>query len=191
MKIRAIIVVGASAGGVTALKQFVARLPEDFPGSIFIVMHLTPSWESKLGWILSRAGPLEAVHAENGEKIKVGKIYVASSDHHLVLQKGKMIVSKSRKVNRFRPSIDALFRSAAYVYGSRVVGIILSGLLYDGVGGLWTIKQQGGTTIIQTPQDAEHPQLPLNAIEYAVPDYTVDAGRMAELLSRLMLNPVK
>jgi two-component system chemotaxis response regulator CheB len=181
-----IVVVGASAGGVTALKELVAGLPRDFKGSIFIVLHMPAYSETRLPWILSKAGSLEVVLARNGDEIEDGKIYVATNDHHLLLEEGKVVVKRGPKENRFRPSIDALFRSAAYVYGPRVIGIILSGFLDDGVSGLWAIQQSGGVTIIQTPEEAEHPQLPENVLEYLEPDHQMSASDMGPLLAGMI-----
>lgn len=186
MNQRDIIVVGASAGGITALKQLVAALPKDFRGSIFIVLHIPAYTQSALPKILSKAGPIEAVHAQDGEAIESGKIYVARSDHHLLLDEHKVLVKNGPKENRFRPSIDALFRSAAYVHKQRVTGIILSGMLNDGASGLWTIQQLGGRTMVQDPEDAEQPQLPLNVMEYVKPDHTAKASEMAAILMEIM-----
>jgi two-component system chemotaxis response regulator CheB len=189
MQIRDIIVIGASAGGVTALKGLVSSLPQDFKGSIFIVLHIPASSESRLPWILETAGPLTAVHPKDGDIIEQGKIYVAINDHHLILEEDKVRVRRGPKENRFRPSIDALFRSAALVYGSRVIGVILSGLLNDGVSGLWTIQQQGGIVIVQDPHDAEQPQLPQNTLEYVDADYTLAASDMGPLITGLVKEP--
>jgi two-component system chemotaxis response regulator CheB len=186
-----IIVVGASAGGVTALKAFVKGLPADFAGSVFIVLHIPPYSQTNLPWILTKAGHLKAIQPRDGEEIKPGMIYVAANDHHLLLEKEKVIVKKGPKENRFRPSIDALFRSAAYVYGPRVIGIILSGFLNDGTSGLWSIKRMGGTTIIQQPDDAEYPQMPQNVLEYVEVDHTIAAAEMGNLLQTLIIETAK
>jgi two-component system chemotaxis response regulator CheB len=189
MQTRDIIVIGASAGGVTALKELVSSLPADFKGSIFIVLHIPAYSESRLPSILSKAGALPALHPRDGDRIEPGKIYIATNDHHLILDKNKIVVRRGPKENRFRPSIDALFRSAAYVYGPRVIGIILSGILNDGVSGLWTIQQHGGITIIQDPKDAEQSQLPENAQEYVEADYILAALDMAPLIAGLTKEP--
>lgn len=189
MHVRDIIVIGASAGGVSALKELVKGLPKDFDGSIFIVLHIPSYSESRLPWILSQAGPIPAAHPKDGEVIEPGKIYVAVNDHHLILEDGIIRVKRGPKENRFRPAIDALFRSAAYVYGSRVIGVILSGLLNDGVSGLYTIQEHGGIVIIQNPNDAEQPQLPENTLEYITPDYTDVAENMGPLISELTRTP--
>jgi two-component system chemotaxis response regulator CheB len=183
---RDIIVVGASAGGVAALKAFVKQIPKDFKGYIFIVLHIPAYTKSELPWILSQAGPLEAVHPKDGEAIQSGKIYIAPNDFHLILEEGRVLVKRGPKENRFRPCIDALFRSAAYVYKSRVIGIVLSGLLNDGTSGLWTIKRLGGIAIIQDPRDAEQPQMPENVIEYVEADYILPASEMGPLIADLI-----
>lgn len=186
MKTRDIIVVGASAGGVIALKDLVRTLPKDFKGSLFVVLHTPAYGESRLPWILSTAGELQADFAKDGESIERGRIYVAPTDHHLLLEDGRVRVKRGPKENRFRPSIDALFRSAAYVYGERVIGVILSGMLNDGTSGLWSIKQHGGIAIIQSPDDAEQPQMPTNALEFVEPDYEVPVTDMGPLITGMV-----
>jgi two-component system chemotaxis response regulator CheB len=180
-----IVVIGASAGGVMALTELFKSIPKDFEAYIFVVLHLSPFSPSVLPQILSRAGWMKAVHPEDGERMKPNVIYVAPADHHLLVEKGKVLVKKGPKENRFRPSIDALFRSAAYNYGSRVNGLVLSGLLDDGTSGLWSVKRQGGTTIIQDPSDADFPQMPQNVIEFVDVDHSVPIAEMGVLLNQL------
>lgn len=182
---RDIIVVGASAGGITALSDMLTSIPEKFKATIFVVLHLPPASPSALPQILSKTGILKAYHAVDGEVIKPGMVYVAPPDHHILLEGNRVLVKKGPKENNFRPSIDALFRSAAYVYGSRVIGIVLSGLLNDGTSGLWSVKRAGGITIIQEPSDADYPSMPLNAMNYVKVDYTVPATQMGTLLQKL------
>jgi two-component system, chemotaxis family, protein-glutamate methylesterase/glutaminase len=190
MKRRDIIVVGASAGGVTALIDFVKSFPSDFKGSIFVVLHIPPYSESRLAEILSRAGALKAISPDDGDAIEPGTIYVAVNDQHLIIEKGKVRIKRGPKENRSRPSIDVLFRSAAVVYGSRVIGVILSGVLNDGVPGLWAIREQGGVTIIQRPEDAEQSQLPENALEFIKPDFLASASDMAALITGMVKEPI-
>lgn len=187
---RDIVVIGASAGGVSALEQLVKALPKDFPGSIFIVMHTPPYSPSKLPKILSRAGKLEAVHPKENEKIEQGKIYVAVPDHHLLIEEGQVVVRKGPRENRFRPSIDALFRSAAYVYGTRVIGVVLTGALDDGTSGLWTIKRLGGVAVCQDPEEATFPEMPQSVQEYVETDFTVRLAEMGAILTRLVSETV-
>lgn len=184
---RDIIVVGASAGGVSALKEFVQFLPPDLNASIFIVLHISPYSPSQLPEILSRSGPLEATHPKDGEEIKRGHIYIAPPDHHLILESDNRIaVKKGPKENRFRPSVDALFRSAALIYRSRVIGVVLSGLLDDGTSGMWNIKRCGGIAIVQDTEEAMHPSMPQNVMQYVDVDYVSSASEMGTLLIELI-----
>src|SRR3954470_12372525 len=176
-----IVVVGASAGGMDALEKLVAGLPADLPASVLVVWHLSPGIRSVLPNVLSRAGPLPASNPQDGDPIQPGRIYVAPSDHHILVEKGFMRVTKGPKENRFRPAVDPLFRSAAYIYGPRVIGIVLSGALDDGTAGLWTIKSRGGVAIVQDLADAEVPSMPQNALAAVEVDYTLPVSKMAAL----------
>jgi two-component system chemotaxis response regulator CheB len=138
---RDIIVVGASAGGVETLSALVRALPAGLPASLFVVCHFPSDQTSTLPRILSRAGPLPASHARDGEPIRPGQIYVAPPDFHLKLRPGTVRLDHGPRENRHRPAIDPLFRTAARAYGPRVVGVVLSGTLSDGVAGLLAVRQ--------------------------------------------------
>ena len=183
---RDIIVIGASAGGVYALKELVASLPSDFNATIFAVVHISPHSPSYLPDILNHAGPIKAVHPKDGELVQPGRIYVAPPDHHLLIEYDQVIVKKGPKENRFRPSIDALFRSAAYTYGPRVIGIVLTGMLDDGTSGMWSVKRLGGTCIVQEPEEAMYASMPVHVMEYVDVDYVIPVAKMAFLLSDLI-----
>lgn len=182
---RDIVVIGASAGGITALSELLRSIPENFKATIFVVLHLPAASPSVLPAILTRAGVLKAYHAVDGEQIVPGVVYVAPPDHHILLEGNRVLVKKGPKENNFRPSIDALFRSAAYVYGPRVIGIVLSGLLNDGTSGLWSVKRLGGITVIQEPTDADYPSMPLNVLDYVKIDHSIAASEMGPLLHKL------
>jgi two-component system, chemotaxis family, protein-glutamate methylesterase/glutaminase len=184
---RDIIVIGASAGGVEALVSLVKTLPQNLNASIFVVLHLSPFSSSNLPRILSKAGSLPAVHPKDGEKIERGKIYIAPPDHHLILEKGgKIAVSKGPKENRFRPSVDALFRSAALLYGPRVIGIVLSGVLDDGTSGMWNIKRNGGLAMVQQPDEAMFPSMPENVMQHVKVDHVSPTDAMGAVLAQLI-----
>lgn len=183
---RDIVVIGASAGGVTALKELATALPPDFKAVIFVVLHLSPHSPSYLPEILNHAGPLKASHPTDGERMQPGHIYVAPPDHHLLVEADQIIVKKGPKENRFRPSIDALFRSAAYSYGSRVIGVVLTGLLDDGTSGIWSVKRLGGLGVIQHPDDALYPSMPDNVLQHVEVDYQVPISELAPLLCQLI-----
>lgn len=180
-----LIVIGASAGGVTALIELVKNLPANLDAALLVVLHVAPSSPSILPQILSRSGPFKATHAMDGEPIQKRRIYVAPPDHHLLVEGGRLLVKKGPKENRFRPSIDALFRSAAYGYGPRVIGVILSGLLDDGTSGLWSIKRLGGKAIIQNPDEAEFGSMPRSVMEYVDVDYILPITKIAPMLCHL------
>lgn len=180
-----VIVVGASAGGMEALQKLVGALPADFPGAIFVVWHLSPGVRSVLPEVLTRSGPLRAGNPRDGDAIEPGRIYIAPSDHHLLLERDYMRVTRGPKENRFRPAVDPLFRSAASAYGSRVVGVVLSGALDDGTAGLGMIKMKGGTAVVQDPAEATHRSMPLNALDYVAVDHKLPAAKIGALLGRL------
>lgn len=182
---RDIIVMGASAGGLDALKTIFAKLPAGLPASIFIVWHMSPDIRGVLPQILNIYHDYFAAHAVDREPIERGRIYVAPPDHHLLIEKGHIRVTRGPKENRFRPAVDPLFRSAAYHYGPRVIGVVLSGALDDGMAGLWTIKHRGGVAVVQDPADAEVPSMPENAIREVAVDHILPAAGIPEMLARL------
>lgn len=169
MRSRDMVVIGGSAGSIEALKVIVQGVPADFPGSIFIAVHVSADWPSLLAKLLSDIGPLTASNPLDREDIQRGRIYVAPPDHHLTIEDGKVRVMHGPRENRHRPAIDPLFRTAAREYGPRVVGVILSGLQDDGAAGLYAVKQRGGITIVQDPNDATWKDMPKRAIEYVGP----------------------
>jgi two-component system chemotaxis response regulator CheB len=181
-----IIVIGASAGGVEALQTLMGALPLDLPATLFIVVHIPPGSRSALPTILSRAGPLPAAHAVDGEAIQQSCVYIARPDHHLIVERGYIRVTHGPKENRFRPAIDALFRSAAHAYGPQVVGVVLSGQLDDGTAGLWAVKDRGGLAVVQDPQDAVYPSMPLSALQYISADYCLPISKLGPVLDRLV-----
>jgi two-component system, chemotaxis family, protein-glutamate methylesterase/glutaminase len=182
---RDIIVIGTSAGGVKALSTIVEQLPDDLNAAIFIVLHISPHQRSNLPEILTRAGNLTAAHAKDGEPIDRGRIYIAPPDRHLLLEDGRVRITKGPKENRFRPAIDPLFRSAAYAYGPGVIGVVLTGALDDGTAGLWAIKDRGGIAVVQDPDDAEQRSMPWTAITNVEVDYCLPITDIAKLLVAL------
>ena len=180
------VVVGASAGGIEALREMVAEVPAAFAHPVLVVLHVAPYRESIVPQILARSGPLPAAHARDGEPLVGGRIYVAPPDHHLLVEGNALSVTRGPRENRFRPSIDALFRSAAYARRSGVVGVVLSGALDDGTSGLWSIKRMGGTTLVQHPHEARYPSMPVSALEHVDVDHVMSAreiGRMIAVLA--------
>jgi two-component system chemotaxis response regulator CheB len=186
---RDIVVIGASAGGVVSLQQLVAHLPPDFPAAMFVVLHVSESGTSVLPNILSRAGVLPASHAVHGERIRTGHIYIAPPGNHLTLELGRVRVTRGARENGHRPAIDPLFRSAALVYGSRVIGVILSGSLDDGTLGLRDVKNAGGLAIVQDPADTAWPSMPESAVRNVRVDHCARPAEIGKLLTRLVGAP--
>jgi two-component system chemotaxis response regulator CheB len=185
MQNRDIVVIGASAGGLNALIEIASALPEDLEAAYFMVLHLPSSGTSKLPSILSRAGRLKAVHPRDGEIVRNKTIYVAPPDYHMLLEDDRILVKKGPKENRFRPAIDTLFRSAAYTYGPRAIGIVLSGMLNDGTSGMWSIKRFGGISIIQDPGEAMFDSMPENVKEYVDVDHSLCLAQIVPKLEEL------
>jgi two-component system chemotaxis response regulator CheB len=186
-----IVTVGASAGGVESLTALVSSLPPDLDAAVFVVLHIPPNLVSSLPQILSKRGPLRAIHPVDGDRIKSGCIYVASPDHHLLIEGERVLVKRGPKENRNRPSVDALFRSAAYAHGARVIGIVLSGALDDGTSGLWSIKRLGGVSIVQDPAESSFDSMPSNALHQVEIDHCLSATEMGALLARLTTEAVR
>jgi len=182
---RGIIVMGASAGGLSAFNRIIKQLPGQLNAAVFIVWHVSPYSTSTLPEILNRAGKLKAKHPADGESIEMGKIYIAPPDHHLLLESGRIRLTKGPKENRFRPAVDPLFRSAAFAYGPRTVGVVLSGALDDGTAGLWAIKDRGGIAVVQDPTDAEHPSMPASALANVQVDHCLPISEIPPLLVKL------
>jgi two-component system, chemotaxis family, protein-glutamate methylesterase/glutaminase len=185
-----IIVLGASAGGVEALAQIVRPLPADLPAALFVVLHVPPHGTSVLPAILNRAGRLRASHAVDGEAIEHGRIYVAPPDHHLLVRRGTVHLSRGPRENSARPAVDPLMRTAARAYGPRVVGVVLSGNLDDGTAGLVAIKRRGGVAVVQDPNESLFAGMPRSAVENAAPDHVLPLGMIPAVLRELTATEV-
>ncbi|MCF2489159.1 chemotaxis protein CheB [Dyadobacter sp. CY347] len=183
-----VIVIGTSAGGLSALKILTSQLQADFPAPILVVQHISAdSTGDILLDVLGRQNNLKCQHAVNGESLKDGHLYLAPSDHHLMIgDDHKILVTKGAQENRSRPAIDPLFRSAAVVFGSNVIGVLLTGYLDDGTAGMIAIKRCGGICIVQDPADAEYPDMPANAIKQVEVDFCLPLLEMGGLLYQLL-----
>ena len=176
-----IFVIGASLSGIDALCELVSKLPARFPAPIFIAQHVASHSPGMLPQLLSKAGPLVAVHPKNAMMFEPGMIYVAPPDRHMLVEKGYVRLSHGPHENLARPAIDPLFRSAAVAYGPAVVGAVLTGQLNDGTSGLLAIKDRGGFTIVQEPSEATARSMPLSAIRHMKVDKICTLDEMARL----------
>ena len=183
---RDLVVIGASAGGVETLKRVVSGLPAELPAAVCIVLHIAPDTPSLLGRILARAGPLPCRAAREAEPLRHGEVLVAPPDRHLVVEDQHAYLSVGPRENGHRPAVDVLFRSAALAKDSRVIGVILSGTRGDGALGLAAIKQAGGATIVQDPDEALYAGMPQTALAHVAPDAVVPS----ELVARTIVEMV-
>jgi two-component system, chemotaxis family, protein-glutamate methylesterase/glutaminase len=185
MATRDTIVIGASAGGVQALTTLVADLSPSLSAAVFIVLHISAKVPSYLPDILARESKLSVAHAVDGKPILPGHVYVAPPDHHLIIEDQNVRLVRGPKENLHRPSIDALFRSAARWAGPRVIGVVLTGALDDGKVGMRAVKQRGGMTIVQDPFEAPFPSMPMSVLQEIKVDYSLPLREIAPLLNIL------
>ncbi|HET6440193.1 MAG TPA: chemotaxis protein CheB [Anaeromyxobacter sp.] len=182
---RDIVVVGASAGGVELLLELVGELPRSLPAAIFVVVHTSSGYLSTFPDLLTSRGGPPAVHPNHGDQVSSGHIYVAPPDMQLLVRLGFVEVVRGPKENGHRPAVDPLFRSASWSYGSRVVGVILSGHLDCGTAGLMSVKARGGVAVVQDPLSAAAPDMPQSAIRRVEVDYVVEPADLPKLITRL------
>lgn len=174
-----IIVIATSAGGLDPLVEIVAALPSTCRASVFVVQHIGVN-PSILPEILAQKGNLPAAFARHGQTIECGRIYVAPPDHHMRLRFGSIWLDQRIKEHFTRPAADPLFISAAEAYGSRVVGIVLSGANSDGAAGILAITAHGGLGLVQNPNEAEYREMPLAALKLDHPEAPLTTNLLAE-----------
>lgn len=186
-----VVAIGASAGGVEALTQLAESLPADLPYAVLVVLHMPPNAPSVLPRILDRRGPLPAVGATDGERLTAGRIYVAVPDHHLMVRGDRMVLSRGPTENAHRPAVNALFRSVALEFGPRAIGVVMSGVLDDGVLGAKAILSRGGVTVGQSPDDALFPAMPQAAVDAGVIEHQAAAADIGALLTKFSARPIE
>lgn len=187
MEPKHIIVIGTSAGGLTVLTELVSQFKPEWDAAYFIVLHLSrKAIGDFLVHRLQQFTTLACKCADDDLSIERGTIYLGVPNFHLLVKKGTMVLGRGPEENRWRPSIDGLFRSAAAAYNSHVTGIVLTGLMDDGTAGMWAIKRSGGTCIVQDPNKAEYPDMPLSVLNKMEVDYCVSLSQMGSVLQRIM-----
>jgi two-component system, chemotaxis family, protein-glutamate methylesterase/glutaminase len=180
-----VVVVGASAGGVEALRVLAACLPADVPVAVLVVLHVSSTGRSVLADILDRVSPLPCMPAKDGEALTPGRVYVAPPDCHLVVEDGHVRLTLGPRENGHRPAVDPLFRSAAAAFDGRCCGVILSGTRDDGTIGLAAIKRAGGHAIVQDPEEAPYPGMPESAMANVAVDAVLPVAEIGPAIARL------
>jgi two-component system chemotaxis response regulator CheB len=181
------VVIGTSAGGVTALRKVLKEIPEDFPGAILVVMHVGEG--GSVEWLaeqLRQVGRLPVNVAADGTVIRQGSVYIAPASTHLLIDKDRVRLGTGPREQYARPAIDVLFRSAASVFGRRVIGVILTGTLRDGTLGMRAVQEAGGITIVQDPKGAEASEMPRSAMKDLAVDYCLELPDIGPTLNLLV-----
>jgi two-component system chemotaxis response regulator CheB len=186
---RDLVAIGASAGGVEALLFLCRELPAQFPATILVTQHLPSHSTSSLDQILSRAGPLPATFAHEGDALRKGQIFLAPPGCHLIADRDSLLLGKGPRENHARPAIDPMLRSVAVCCGPRAIGVVLTGTLGDGASGLKAVQQCGGISVVQDPDDAAFPEMPRTALNQSVPDHVVRLADLPLLLNSLVQRP--
>ncbi len=180
------VVIGASAGGVDALMKVLVGLPASFSLPILAVLHLPEDKPSRLPEILAYRLQMRVREAMDKQPIEPATVYVAPTGYHLSVEGDHTLsLSVEEPVNYSRPSIDVLMSSAADAYGPALVGILLTGANHDGAQGMARIKERGGWTVVQDPEQAQSDTMPLAAIRRQAPDLILSLSDIHALLLKL------
>ena len=180
------VVIGASAGGFTAFSRILQWLPQNLPCALLVVIHVPEKLGSGMAERLDRVGRFRVEIAKDGARIEQGKAYLAPGGSHLMVRGECLALTGGPRESFARPSIDVLFRSAAEAFGQRTIGLILSGMLRDGTKGLRAVRDAGGITIVQNPEDAEEGDMPRNAMRDLGVDYCLELAEIGPVLELLV-----
>lgn len=182
---RQAIVIGASAGALEALSTILPRLPAAYPLPVMVVVHLPAGKDCRLAELLSAKCQVRVREAEDKEPIEAGAVYLAPPDYHLLVEANdRLSLSSEEPINYSRPSIDVLFESAADVYGSGLIGVVLTGANNDGAAGLSIIRRAGGTVIVQRPDLAQSSPMPRAALEACPEALVLSLPEIADYLQQ-------
>ena len=180
------VVIGTSAGGLFALSTILEALPANFPVPILVVQHRSKDERTLLEDVLSQKCQIKIKQADEKEKITTGTVYFAPPDYHLLVEQDRTFsLTCDERVNYSRPSIDVLFETAAYVYKSKLLAIILTGANHDGAAGIVKVRNAGGATIAQNPEEALYPVMPKSAIATGCVQKILKLDEIRDLLLNL------
>ena len=180
------IVIGASAGGIEALSRLLPALPARLLAPVFVVLHLPRDRRSLLVEIFAPKCAVPVREAEDKDPVAAGTVYFAPPDYHLLVDSGPQLsLSVDDPVHYSRPSIDVLFQSAADIYQSRLLGMVLTGGNQDGAAGLAAVRAAGGLTLVQDPAEAQLALMPRSALQHGPADFVLPLEEIALLLHTL------
>jgi two-component system chemotaxis response regulator CheB len=188
-ELKRIIVIGASAGGFKAVSELISVIPDGLNTAILVVIHLSQTSQVDIIQNYFDKGHYNCIIPEDNETITAGHLYIAPPDYHMLVNGQSICLTKGAHENRWRPSVDGLFRSAAAEYNSKVIGIVLSGMLDDGTSGMWAIKQCGGICIVQEPAEAEYPDMPNSVLNNMEIDHRVPVKEMGYIIDDIFSKP--
>jgi two-component system chemotaxis response regulator CheB len=180
-----VVVIGSSTGGLHAMRTVLAGLPPALPAPVVLVQHRQPGQPDVLSTLLARRSPLPVEEACDKTDLKPGRVVLAPSGYHLLVEEGHVALSTDEEVQFSRPSLDVAFESAAEAYGPGVVGVVLTGANPDGAAGLAKVRARGGFAVVQDPETAERPEMPRAAIAAARPQAVVGLEEIGPLVGRL------
>jgi len=190
-EVRNVIVIGASAGGFNAIGQVVSQLSPKDDVAVLVVVHISRKSNSEaIAATFQRMTNLTCVVATDGMQLERGHLYLAPPDHHLMLKGHTVRVNQGPHENKYRPSIDVLFRSAAVSFGHKAIGIILSGMLEDGTSGMWAIKRSGGICIVQDPSDAQFPDMPRSVLNKIAVNHQASVDNIPAIIGVILNQPL-
>jgi two-component system chemotaxis response regulator CheB len=182
---REAVVIGASAGGMSALKAILKDLPPDFPAPVMIVQHIAPQAGSSLSELLDAFVDIRVKEAEDKDSIRPGMVYIAPAGYHLLVEPDRTLsLSVDERVNFSCPAIDVLFDSAADTFGAALIGVVLTGANADGSAGLIKIAEAGGLAVVQSPETAESPYMPSAALQKVAAAHRTPLAEIAGVLLR-------
>ena len=165
-RVRDVIVIGASAGGIRAVIAVLSRLPKDLPACVGVVIHRGAMSSSDWSHTLGSKAEVTVVEPKSGDALVNGVVYVAPADCHMIFEPGRIRLDGGEKEHNTRPAVDPLFISAAQAYGDRVVGVVLTGGGYDGKEGLIAVSAAHGISLVQKPSEAQHASMPAHAVAH-------------------------
>jgi two-component system chemotaxis response regulator CheB len=183
---RDLVVIGGSAGSIEPLQMILEWLPADFPGTVFVTIHVSPHSPGLLPDMIRHTARIPVAYALDGQRIQPGRAILAPPDRHLLVHDGTVRLSRGPRENRARPAIDPMFRSAAEAHRERVVAVVLSGMLDDGAQGMLAVARGGGKIIVQDPAEATHPDMPQAALRYAPVEEVLPAREIGPRLLELV-----